>query len=435
MRTIYGHDLKAHLTLDDNDKVRHIRHSQEFWESEQSIPTEVAADYLRRISETLKIPGTQLRALHKRVSFLDPRDQDIEYQLSEEKRLFDSVTVGYYQTYMNVPVWRRGLSVTIKENPNRVVGSVDNSEEDLRGTLPPEPVIERYRELFRTLSARRALEKEGLLDRAPALSAASVQRVVRLPAAPPPRARGGRKTAATAPRLLSGKFFIYKYDPDRRYAGKPQPPDGRGASLEEREPVFPKLPAVPDRIKAGRAYLVAEILYGEATSVGEIVWLVLMELETGAILYIEPQTCGVNGLVFARDPIVSTGNLTITADQPNATLNPERDDVLLNNLDGPVAGVQNLRGTFVNISEQESPVVATSTSTRAPTTSRRSMPTTTRRSCSARSRALASRSPPTSTGPRFRSRWIIAEWVRRSTRTGRRTAPAAPGTCATRSAT
>src|SRR5688572_11214624 len=358
MRTIYGRDLKAHLTLDDNDKIRHIRHSQEFWESNQTIPTEVAADYLRTMSETLKIQGSELKAVHKQVSFLDPREQGVEYQFSEEKRLFDSVTVGYYQTYLNVPVWRRGLSVTIKENPSRVIGSVDNSEDGLDGALPPEPVIERYRALFRKLSARRALEKEGLAEQAPTLSAAAVQRVLRLPAPAAARARGARRAAASAPRLLSGKFFIYKYDPARRYAGRPQPLDTKSTSLEEREPPFPRLPAVPDRIKRGRAYLVAELIYGEPTTVGEIIWLVLMELETGAILYIEPQTCGVNGLVFARDPIVSTGDLTITANQPSATLNPQRDDVFLNNLDGPVAGVQNLRGTFVSVSEQEAPVVA-----------------------------------------------------------------------------
>jgi hypothetical protein len=38
MRTIYNPDLKAHLSLDEEGKVRHIRHSQEYWESEGNIP-------------------------------------------------------------------------------------------------------------------------------------------------------------------------------------------------------------------------------------------------------------------------------------------------------------------------------------------------------------------------------------------------------------
>src|SRR5688500_20148338 len=155
------------------------------------------------MSETLKSQGSELKAVHKQVSFLDPREQGVEYQFSEEKRLFDSVTVGYYQTYLNVPVWRRGLSVTIKENPNRVVGSVDNSEDDLQGTLPPEPIIERYRELFRTVAAQRALEKEGLQDRAPALSAAA-RRLVRLPTRAATRERGDGTAVARAPAALRG---------------------------------------------------------------------------------------------------------------------------------------------------------------------------------------------------------------------------------------
>lgn len=79
------------------------------------------------------------------MSFYDPREQGVEYQLDEEKLMFDSTTVEYYQTYLNTPVWRRGLSVTIKAaRPNRV-------------------------------------------------------------------------------RLLNGTFFIYKYDPKKRFAAKPAP--------------------------------------------------------------------------------------------------------------------------------------------------------------------------------------------------------------------
>jgi hypothetical protein len=34
------------------------------------------------------------------------------YRPAEEKRQFDSVTVAFAQTYLNVLVWRAGLSVT-----------------------------------------------------------------------------------------------------------------------------------------------------------------------------------------------------------------------------------------------------------------------------------------------------------------------------------
>ena len=76
--------------------------------------------------------------------------------------MFDSTTVGYYQTYLNTPVWRKGLSVKIKQNPNRVIGSTNNSEDDLKGTLPSSRAIEKYKAIFRMANDRRATLDSGL---------------------------------------------------------------------------------------------------------------------------------------------------------------------------------------------------------------------------------------------------------------------------------
>lgn len=156
--------------------------------------------------------------------------------------------------------------------------------------------------------------------------------------------------------LLSGKFFFYKYDPAKRYAGKPSRAGrdtGAKSEVEEaHDVVIPTLPAVDDKIKPGQSYLVAEIIFrSSARGFEGFIWLMLVELETSSILYIECMTCGVNGLVYRLDPIVKTGNLTITSDDSSAALNPQRDDVFLNNLDAPVAGTQHLRGAYVDIEE------------------------------------------------------------------------------------
>src|SRR6476659_1666857 len=107
MKTIYRPDLKADVSVDDQNRVRQISHSQEYWESEENVPRVSAETYLNEWARTLQIPNEQLRNLGKKVSFYDPREQDVEYQLDEEKQLFDSTTVGYYQTYLNTPVWRK----------------------------------------------------------------------------------------------------------------------------------------------------------------------------------------------------------------------------------------------------------------------------------------------------------------------------------------
>ena len=346
-----------------------IRHSQEYWESEDNIPRVSAEAYLREWAETLQIPKEQLKNLHKKVSFYNPYEQDVEYQLDEEKHMFDSNTVGYYQTYLNTPVWRKGLSVKIKQNPNRVVGSTNNSEDDLKGSLPDKKVVESYKAIFRQIAARKVAVDPALgeaEDQGEGQAEALVRKSLNLGGRPARTRRGRAGRTDDRVQLLSGKFFVHKYDPQKRYAGKPSAPDDKKrveeVSLEVGDIPLLKLPPVPDKIERGRAYLVAELIFRyNPPGFDGLVWLILVEIETGSILYIECMTCGVNGLVFKRDPVVKTGDLTITSDDSNAILNPHRDDVTLTDLSGPVAGDQSLSGTYVTLSNEENPNVAAPT--------------------------------------------------------------------------
>jgi hypothetical protein len=363
MKTLYKPDLKAHVSVDASNRVRHIRHSQEYWDSDDSVPRVSAQSYLTAWADALQIPKSQLANLSKRVSFLDPREQDVEYQLSEEKHLFDGTTVGYCQTYLNTPVWRKGLTVKIKQNPNRVVGSTNNSEVGLKGTLPDRKLIDRYATVFRQAAARKALAKAGFADIGEQGEAEASDIIRKLIGAPTPaatRTKGAKAARADGgARLLSGKFFIYKYDPKRRYAGKPAPASDRkgGVVGEERELPLLDLPSVNDKIKTGQAYLVGELIF----QLNKLVWLILVEVETGSVLYIECMTCGVNGLVFKRDPINSSGDLTITANQPNSVLDDHDFDELLPDLDPPSGGTQSLSGLYVSIEEQDAPAIAAPT--------------------------------------------------------------------------
>jgi zinc metalloprotease ZmpB len=367
MKTIYKPNLKAHVSVDDANKVRQIRHSQEYWESEDNIPSISAETYLNEWAETLQIPNEHLQNLTKNVSFYDPREQGVEYHLDEEKHMFDSTTIGYYQTYLNTPVWRKGISITIKQNPNRIVASTNNSEYDLKGSLPDKKAIENYKSIFQQIVAHKTTIDPALgevEDKGEAESEAAIRKSLNINAPSAKARRGSAVRSDDRIRLLSGKFFVYKYDPRKRFAGKPELSDSGnvGEAGEEREiPLLP-LPTVNDKIKAGRAYLVAEIIFKyDPPGFSGLVWLILVEVETGSILYIECMTCGVNGLVFKRDPINKTGDLTITSDDSNAILNPHRDDVTLTNLNAPIGGVQSLTGTYVTISEEESPVIAAPT--------------------------------------------------------------------------
>lgn len=86
MKTTYRPDLRAEVSVDDENRVRHIRRSQEYWPSEDNLPRLSAEAHLNEWAGTLQIPKEQLQNLHRKVSFYDPREQGVEYQLGEEKQ-------------------------------------------------------------------------------------------------------------------------------------------------------------------------------------------------------------------------------------------------------------------------------------------------------------------------------------------------------------
>ena len=99
MKESYRPDLKAHVLTDDANRVRAIRHTQEYWESPTGGGLMTAVAYLRHFASVYEIPTTKLDRLETKVSFLDPHEQGEEYRFSEERRQFDSETFGFYQTF------------------------------------------------------------------------------------------------------------------------------------------------------------------------------------------------------------------------------------------------------------------------------------------------------------------------------------------------
>lgn len=333
MKSEYRPDRKAHVVVDDEGAVRQVLHSQELWSpEEQGDAWQTAVAYIRQHMPVLLIPEETVDRLGEQVSYTQPRDEGVSYRVEDEKRQFDATTFGFAQTCLNVPVWRAGLSVTVKGGPNRVVSSTDTSLRDVSVTLPPPAVIERWRELFEAAGTNR--------DRG---DSEAHERVIL-----------GMLGVDNAPgfTLNRGRFFIYRYAAAER---EQQVTDSQGRSAQ---PVLP-LPPVPARIQDGRDYLVAELLFTLPTaSFGRLNWRALVEVETNAVLYLRALVSGVSGLVFTSDPLTSTGTLTNTANQANTVLDPLRDDVVLPNLTAPVNGLQTLTGAFVRVSDDDIPVVA-----------------------------------------------------------------------------
>ena len=162
MREITNTQLKAHLAVDDGERVRQINHLEEPWTSSQESPLLAAIDYLHQMSGVLEVPNTELQNPHQQVSFVEPMAQGVEYRLGEQKQLFDSTTIIFNQTYLNVPVWRAGITLTLKHNPNRVVMAVDTSQQGMHASLPSPERIEEHRRLFALAAADQQVRALGL---------------------------------------------------------------------------------------------------------------------------------------------------------------------------------------------------------------------------------------------------------------------------------
>jgi hypothetical protein len=374
MKESYRPDLKAHVSIDDDERVRAIRHSQEYWESPAGGGVATAAAYLREFAPVFDISKQQFERADVRVNFLEPRQQDAEYRLCEQKRQFDSETFGFCQTYLNVPVWRAGLKVVVKQGPNRVVSSENTSQPGVDAKLPSPGTIDRFQKLF--LGANAATAQRRALQAQPELRKAA--KFARLEPTDNGADREGesflrkslsfKKSRNDQPtlRLIRGRFWIYRYDagerlPDgERKAGKAtRSKASRGGEMHlHQEPLPFDVPPVSEKIKDGGWYLVAEVTFEVTTAEDKHVWRALIELESGSIVYLRPMFDNVNGMVYARDPITKTGTTAPNSGSTNAVLNPLRDDMLLPNLDGPVAGTQSLIGDFAEVTQVEGDNIA-----------------------------------------------------------------------------
>src|SRR3954451_11382300 len=123
METRFDPQLRAQVTRDPQRRVRQINHFDEYWQSEQPTARETAEAYLRAFASTLDIAPGSLAHVQEPVSYVAPRQQDVQYRLSEEKTLFDATTLGFVQTLHNVPVWGAGITVIVKHAPYRVVAA------------------------------------------------------------------------------------------------------------------------------------------------------------------------------------------------------------------------------------------------------------------------------------------------------------------------
>lgn len=368
MRENYDQTLNATLAVDNHDRVRQINYVNQPWESAEPSPQLAAVDYLRHATNVLGVSTAELQNPLEKLSFVDPKAQGVKYRFGAQKELFDSSTIIFNQTYLNVPVWRAAITLTIKHNPNRVVLVEDTSERGMDAPLPSSQKIEAHKQLFALAAAEQRLRVLGLADQSAAAGLTETDTQPRT--ATFVRQILGRNDSLneTAPydnaRAIRGRFFVYRYDAANRVPSKKA--DGVTPESMSETPTVTTTATVPelalppvDPSITDRAWrIVSEFTFTLTTpEYGTLNWRALVDVEKDSVLLLEPLVAGQDGFVFVRDPITSTGNFANKPDSNNAVLNAFRTSVQLPNLSAPANGKQDLRGRFAVVADVNEPAI------------------------------------------------------------------------------
>jgi hypothetical protein len=302
------------LVRDEKERVRAINHNQAPVTLAAATPRELAQAYLREVADVYDINTDQMGTLDLELRGDLDLDETASFRLEQEKQAADNTVVSYTQTYFSLPVRQAGIDVVMQNNPLRVLSSSASFYHAIEVKRPDPDRLDRFREL----------------------SAEDLAKLLRSDNEP-----GTLREI----KINQKRFVVYKYDAKNR-----QFIDTDGKRAFEPLPTLP-LPKVPDSIVDGHFYVTLETYFTmPLEGLGSLNWLALIEVETGAILYLTALIAHAQGYVFLNDPVAESGNTANTPSSTNATLNPFRDDVTLQGLNPPAVGVQSLSGDLINIS-------------------------------------------------------------------------------------
>src|SRR4051794_22356127 len=308
----------VHRGFDDQGNVAELVHLGGPVTTEASDPQLAIQEYLEKYGAELGIEPTQVHSLTLAPD-ATPTDTKVEFRYHEEKSLFDTTTFAYHQTALGLPVWRGGVAVTAKTDPMRVLGAQSTAQRDVSVEQPSDAAVKR----FETVDA-------ALLGELLELTGGTEIRDVR-----------------------SSTLVIFRYDASRRLEDSPD-------EQHDHPEMTVQAPPPASSVEDGKDYVAADIVFTAATAGRpELAWNVVVEVETGSVLYLRAFIDDVNGFVFRTDPITQTGNVADTPAASTAALTPVRSSVVLTGLPPPAPGTnQKLQGNLIKIVDFEPATVA-----------------------------------------------------------------------------
>ena len=329
-------DERRFFIDDDPDGVaRVLRPADRNRRTSAQLPQQAATEFLVQNADAVGVrpewfTGAALLSGADAAGLTSEGSVDVELRYDGEKQQFDTTTVVYQQTWRGLPVWRSGVTVTLRTDPARVANVHSTAYPGIDVEVPGRT------DLRRGLTGANGLLRNGF-------DTTFTQRTA--------RTADDRK----AVEVVSDRLVVFRYDAAERLGDAVAAP---GADGHDHAVAFPfPLPAAPD-LADGTFRIAREVVLRIATPPrGVVTWMALLDVATGAVLWLRPFVADVTGLVFAKDP--ADQGSTVGPSGTSAQLNPFRSSATLLGLTAPPAGGQQaLTGTFVTVSDFE-PAAAT----------------------------------------------------------------------------
>lgn len=311
---------------DDDGRVRVLRHPRGpaairlAEATTRPAPADLADAYVRQVAPVYGLDGGAVEDLDGAIADA-PTGEPPRLKREQRKQLADLVVVSYRQTVLGLPIWQAALEVRVYADPPAVASSSSTLHEPVDVRAPD-------------ADALASLDGDD---------PAAVRAVLGL---------GGD----AAPALNGTRLLAYRYDPAERLEQGSSPvaePQLHGA------PPTLALPAVDAAIEPGLHYVVRELLFSlPIGAFGTLHWRAFVEPATRSVLYLRALTASQTACVFERDPVTTTGRI-LSGCSAAADLDAARASVDLLGLVAPTpAGVQELRGEFVAITDTDPPPIA-----------------------------------------------------------------------------
>jgi len=306
--------------------VRQISHQQEPYAPKiegKPTPQALADQYLREVAEFYGIDRKWLENLEKPIG-QEITDEGTMLQRVREKTTNSRIVIAYRQTHFSLPIWKASFTVWLQREAEHHPLNILLSASSIHHKIE----IEKPR-----------------VDAKYTPGSSQIKNLI---------SNFAENIKAKLAKITSDRLIIYRFDPKTRVRPK-----------SKHLPETVELSPLPKTIREGNHYIVTDVLFTlNIPDFGELDWRALIEIQTGAILYIRALIWEQTGLVYSADPITSSGNTGISAADSDAVLDPLRTEVNLVGLNPPTPQPgnqppqQELMGEYVEVVDFLHPFIA-----------------------------------------------------------------------------